>query len=126
MAENKIKTTVNMSYKHSQLTTTIINAFYKVDNPMGYGFMEKVYEKALIHELGKHNLRVKDHYPIAVYCDGVLVGHYVADIVIDDEVIFEIKAVETIQMTHEVPLVNYLQATGNEIGLLLNFGQSHK
>lgn len=109
-------------YKHSELTSQIINAFYLVYNTLGYGFLEKVYEKALIHELTKRGFQVAAQVPIKVYYDGVIVGDYFADLLVNDIVIVELKTAEAISDAHKAQLVNYLKATGKEVGLIFNFG----
>ena len=109
-------------YKHQDLTGEIINAFYKVYNTLGYGFLEKVYENALILELHKRGFKTSQQAPIILFYEGEPVGHYVADIIVNDLVILEIKSVETIVEAHEAQLLNYLRATGIEVGLVLNFG----
>jgi len=111
----------NKSYKHSELTDAIINAFYHVYSALGYGFLEKVYVNALIHELRKRGFDVKHKIAIKVYYDGVIVGEYEADLLINDLIILEIKAAEAIAPEHEAQLLNYLRATGMEVGLILNF-----
>lgn len=110
-----------MLYKDK--TDYILNAFYKVYNKLGYGFLEKVYENALMIELKNVGLEVKCQYPIDVYYDDVRVGEYYADLVIDDCIIIENKAAEFLKMEHEYQLLNYLKATNIEVGLLLNFGK---
>ena len=109
-------------YKHSDLTEKIIGAFYAVYSALGYGFLESVYEKALMIELKKHGLNAQAQYPIVVYYDGQQVGEYFADIIVDELVILEIKAVKMLATEHEAQLLNYLKATPYEVGLLLNFG----
>jgi GxxExxY protein len=111
-----------MSYKHSELTRAIINAFYQVYNTLGYGFLEKVYHNALAHELTKQGHTVTSNMAIEVYYDGVIVGEYYADLVVDGLVILELKAVENITKQHEAQLLNYLKATKIDVGLILNFG----
>ena len=111
-----------MEYKHSALTGQIIAAFYDVYNTLGSGFLEKVYENALAHELRKRPHKVLQQVPIDVTYDGIIVGHYVADLLVDDLVIVEMKAVENLSAVHEAQLVNYLRATGVEVGLVLNCG----
>lgn len=111
-----------MSYKHSELTREIINAFYQVYKTLGYGFLEKVYENALAYELRKRNYDVIVQMPLAVYYDGVVIGEYFADLVVNDVVILELKAVENITGQHEAQLLNYLKATKIDVGLILNFG----
>jgi GxxExxY protein len=111
-----------MDYKHSDLTQVIIAAFYTVYNSLGYGFLEKVYENALAIELRKNGHKVEPQHPIRVYYDGQVVGEYFADLVVDDQVIVEIKAVTKPLKEHEAQLLNYLKATPYKVGLLLNFG----
>jgi GxxExxY protein len=108
--------------KHSDLTEKIIGIFFKVYNQLGYGFTEKVYENALAIELRKSGLKVAQQEPIKVYYDGYLVGEYTADIVVNESVMLELKAVRQICDDHEAQLLNYLKATPIEVGLLLNFG----
>ncbi len=107
---------------HEKVTGAIIQAFYQVYNTLGYGFLEKVYENALAHELGKHGLTVRQQMPIKVHYDGQLVGEYFADLCVEGVVIVEIKAAERLRPEHEAQLLNYLKATDVEVGLLLNFG----
>jgi GxxExxY protein len=107
---------------HKELTSEIINAFYTVYNALGYGFLEKVYENALIHELNQRGLRVQQQKPIKVYYDGVVAGEYFADLLVEDKVIVELKAAKAISDGHKAQLINYLKATGTKVGLILNFG----
>lgn len=93
-------------------------------NTLGYGFLEKVYQNSLSIELRSLDLDVDVEKPIKVLYNGEIVGNYVADIVVEDKVIVEIKAVKELSDIHEVQLVNYLKATGIEVGLLINFGTS--
>ena len=109
-------------YKHSELTEKIIKAFYKVYNTLGYGFLEKVYENALLLELKNMDLHALSQEPIKVLYDGVIIGEYFADVLVDGKVILEIKAAKTLLNEHESQLLNYLKATNIEVGLLLNFG----
>ncbi len=111
-----------MSYKHSDLTEAIIAAFYDVYNALGYGFLEKVYENALVIELRKRGNKVEPQRVIQVFYDGQIVGEYLADLVVDNLVVVEIKAVRQLLPEHEAQLLNYLKATPCEVGLLLNFG----
>jgi len=108
---------------HKDLTEKIIKAFYKVYNTLGYGFLEKVYQKALIVELRGVGLKCVEEVPIKVYYEGINVGDYRADIIVEESVIIENKATESIVEEHEFQLINYLKATDIEIGLLLNFGK---
>jgi GxxExxY protein len=111
-------------YKHSELTGQIIKAAQNVHNILGYGFLEKVYHNALLTELKNMGLRAESEKQITVQYAGELVGEYFADIVVDDKVILEIKALQEINPVHETQLVNYLKATNIDVGLLLNFGPS--
>lgn len=110
-------------YLHSELTKSIIGCYYKVYNALGYGFLEKVYENALKKELLKAGHVVEAQKQIKVYYDNDVVGEYYADLVVDNKVILELKAAETLVAEHEVQLINYLRATDMEVGLLLNFGK---
>jgi GxxExxY protein len=108
--------------EHAQLTETIIGCAMKVHRTLGPGFLESVYHKALAHELRKAGLRVECQKAIEVRYDGVVVGDFAADMLVEGILMVEIKAVQALAPAHEVQLVNYLTATGVEIGLLLNFG----
>jgi GxxExxY protein len=110
--------------RHENITENIIGAAYEVHNTLGTGFLEKVYENALAIELRHIGLRIEQQYPIRVSYKGEIVGDYTADIVVEDKVVVELKAVNTLDPIHEVQLVNYLKATGVEVGLLINFGKS--
>ncbi len=110
--------------KDELLTKKIIGCAFKVHNALGSGFLEKVYENALRIELLKEGLEVKQQEPTKVYYEDQVVGDYYADLWVEDRVIVELKAVQTLSKAHEVQLVNYLTATGVDIGLLLNFGSS--
>lgn len=113
--------------KHGELTGAILHCFYKrVYARLGYGFSEKVYENALVHELRQRGMKVVQQQKINVYYDGVLVGEYFADIVVSDKVILELKAVSQLLPQHKAQLLNYLRATNYEVGLLLNFGPEPK
>ncbi|MBU4373755.1 MAG: GxxExxY protein [Euryarchaeota archaeon] len=90
---------------------------------MGYGFLESVYEKCMLIELRKAGLKSEYQKPIIVYYDGEVVGQFVADIFVEDTIILELKSVKSIAKAHEVQLVNYLVATGKDVGLLINFGE---
>ena len=108
--------------KHSDLTEKIIGAFFKVYNQLGYGFSEKVYENALAIELRKLGLNAIQQDPITVHYEGSIIGEYTADILVNDAVLLELKAVRQLCAEHEAQLLNYLKATSVEVGLLLNFG----
>ncbi len=106
------------------ITNRIIKGFYTVYNTLGFGFLEKVYEKALYLELISIGLKVERQVPIKVSYKGSDVGDYFADLVVEDLVIIELKAAEGLIEEHELQLINYLKATNIEVGLLLNFGKS--
>lgn len=108
---------------HNQVTKDIIKAFYNVYNTLGFGFLERVYENALMIELNELGYSVKPQQNIKVLYKGIIVGEYFADLVVEDVVIVELKAVECLAKEHETQLVNYLKATQFELGLLLNFGK---
>ena len=108
--------------KEYDLCGQVIGAAMKVHSTLGPGFLESVYQNALIWELRKAGLRSEAEKPISVHYDGQLVGAFTADVLVDDAVIVELKAVQTLAKAHEVQLVNYLVATGFDEGLLLNFG----
>jgi len=107
---------------NQEKTSIILKCFYKVYNTLGYGFLEKVYENALFHELKDNGLRCQKQVPIVVYYQGIEVGNYFADIIVEDSVIIELKAAECLIEEHDHQLINYLKATCIEVGLLLNFG----
>lgn len=109
---------------HSNLTNTIIGCYYKVYNELGYGFLEKVYEEALMIEMQSLGLRCKVQQPVKVFYKTIPVGEYFADIIVNDLVIVEIKACESLVPAHEIQLINYLKATEMEVGILMNFGKA--
>lgn len=104
------------------LAGKVIGLAMKVHSALGPGFLESVYHKALAHELEKAGVRSESEKPLSVFYDGVLVGEYIADFLVEDELIVELKAVQNLATPHEVQTVNYLVATGKDVGLLLNFG----
>ncbi len=107
-----------------ELTEKIIACAFKVHQALGAGFMEKVYENAMLIELQKSGLAVKQQASIPVYYDNKPVGDYYADLLVEDRLICELKSAQAIAPEHELQLVNYLAATGLDTGLLLNFGSS--
>jgi GxxExxY protein len=107
-----------------ETTDFVIACCFKVHNALGAGFLEKVYENALMMELASSKLNVRQQVPIAVKYNGVVVGEYFADILVNELVICELKANEVLSKDHEIQLVNYLAATGLDVGLLVNFGRS--
>ena len=110
------------NYKHKELTDKIIQAFYCVYNELGFGFLENVYQNALYFELLKRDFKVETQKAIDVYYQTQPVGKYRADLVVNDLIILELKAVDYLVIEHELQLINYLKATDIEVGLLLNFG----
>ena len=110
--------------KDQTLTQKIIGSAFKVHNTLGAGYLEKVYENALRIELTKQGLKVEQQKPIKVYYEDEVVGEYFSDLWVENQVIVELKAVQSLNKEHEVQLVNYLTATGVDTGLLLNFGPS--
>jgi GxxExxY protein len=108
--------------KYKALTEKIIKIFYKVYNTLGYGFLERIYENAMMIELKREDIPAFSQYAIKVFYEDEIVGEYFADILVDDKVIVEIKATRNIALEHEAQLLNYLKATNKEVGLLLNFG----
>lgn len=109
--------------KHEELTGEIIKIFYKVNNTLGYGFLEKIYHKAMIIEFQKAGLGFETKKLIRVFYEGQSLGDFEADLVVENSVIIELKAKEVLHTAHETQLVNYLRATEIEVGLLLNFGK---
>lgn len=108
---------------HSELTEQIIGCAYKVYNKMGGGYLESVYEKCMSIELEGAGLNAEFQKPIQVFYNGIAVGDFIADLVVNDTVIVELKAVKNIVKAHEVQLVNYLVATNKPVGLILNFAE---
>lgn len=98
-------------------------AYFNVYNTLGYGFLEKVYENALFIELKNMGSKAQRQVPVKVYYQEQMVGDYYADIIVEDQVIIELKAAEALCEEHEYQLINYLKATNIEVGLLLNFGK---
>ena len=105
----------------NELTYQIRGAVFEVNRILGTGFLEKVYQKALLIEFRKRGLKAESEVPIQVRYKGELVGDYFADIVVEEQVIIELKTVENLQNIHEAQLINYLKATGMNVGLLVNF-----
>ncbi len=105
----------------NELTYQIRGAVFEVNKVLGPGFLEKVYENSMMVELKKRHLKVQAQVPVKVHYKGKIVGDYFADIVVEDQMILELKAIESLQKIHEAQLLNYLKATGYSIGLLINF-----
>jgi GxxExxY protein len=104
------------------ITEKIIGCAYTVGSTLGVGFLEKVYENALAHELRKAGLKVGQQQPIRVRYDGLIVGEYVADLLVEDCVLVELKVVKNLDSVHMAQCINYLKATGLRLCLLINFG----
>ncbi|MBW1848421.1 MAG: GxxExxY protein [Deltaproteobacteria bacterium] len=113
---------MNTVIKNGELTEKIIKIFYKVYNALGYGFLEKVYENAMMIELNNAEVSAVSQSPINVVYDNNVIGEYYADILVEGKVILEIKAAKALAAEHEAQLLNYLKATDIELGLLINFG----
>ncbi len=113
-----------MTEEQDWLTEKIIGCAFKVSNTLGCGFLEKVYENALAIEIGESGLKCEQQKPIPVSYRGIPVGEYYADILVEGQVILEIKAAKAIDESHQAQLINYLKATGIHRGLILNFGTS--
>ncbi|MBW1911533.1 MAG: GxxExxY protein [Deltaproteobacteria bacterium] len=105
----------------NDITYKINGAVFEVIRILGAGFLEKVYEAALLIELRKRGLQAESQVPIQIQYKGQIVGDYIADIVVENQVILELKAVEQLQKIHEAQLINYLKATGMNVGILINF-----
>ncbi|MBN2389151.1 MAG: GxxExxY protein [Anaerolineae bacterium] len=106
------------------LTEKIIGCAFKMHNTLGPGYLEKVYENAMCIELAKQGLQVRQQQPVTVRYEGQVVGEYLVDLWVEDRIIVELKAVQALTKAHEAQVVNYLTATGTDIGLLINFGAS--
>jgi GxxExxY protein len=109
-------------FEHKELTEKIIKTFYTVYNKLGYGFLEKVYENAMMIELKKEGISAASQSPIRVLYEGEIIGEYYTDILVGNKVIVEIKAAKKLVEENEAQLLNYLKATEIEVGLLFNFG----
>jgi len=107
-----------------KVTEKIIGCAYQVSNTLGMGFVEKVYENALVHEMRKVGLRVQQQYPIKVFYDGISVGEFFADVLVNELVLVELKAVSALNNDHVAQGLNYLKASGLPVCLLINFGRS--
>jgi GxxExxY protein len=108
--------------KHAELSQQIIDCFFRVYNQLGYGFLETVYKKAMLIEEKKLGLQVESEMPISVLYEGQLVGEFFADQVVEGKIIVEFKAVHSLLPEHSAQILNYLNATDLEVGLLFNFG----
>ena len=115
---------INRIMLHDDLTSKILEASFEVSRELGSGFLESVYEKALMVALRQKDLNVAAQVPLQVKFRGFIVGEFYADLLVDDKVLLELKAVSRILPEHKAQMINYLKATGIEVGLLLNFGNS--
>lgn len=107
---------------YESITNMILKAYYDVYHELGYGFLEHVYQNALYKELKRKGLKCEPQKKIEVFYKGEVVGLYYADLLVEEVIILELKAVSELNSAHESQLMNYLKATGVEVGLLLNFG----
>jgi len=107
----------------NEITEKIIGAAFKVGNTLGVGFLEKVYEKALFHELSKAGVKVQEQVPLKVFYDDVVVGEYFVDLLVED-IVVELKSTKNIDDSHFAQCLNYLKATRLRLGLIINFGSS--
>jgi GxxExxY protein len=124
--ENEEVSTMSSSAGHlavDRVTETVIGCAFRVHNTLGTGFLEKVYENALAHEVRKSGLVVAQQAEINVYYDEVQVGRFAADLLVDSSVLVELKAVKALDEIHLAQCINYLRATGLGICLLMNFGR---
>lgn len=112
------------AHRYDDVTRRIIGCAYTVANTLGSGFLEKVYENALAHELHKAGLRVQQQYPITVTYDGIVVGDYLADLLVEECILVEVKAAKDLDDIHTAQCLNYLKATGKPLCLLINFGSA--
>jgi GxxExxY protein len=110
--------------EYEEITHKIIGAAYQVFNQLGFGFLESVYQKAMIIELAKHGLKVESEKPLHVFYDDQVVGEFNVDLFVENTVVVELKSVQSLVKSHEVQLVNYLNGLRKEIGLLISFGPS--
>ncbi len=115
---------MNLNLKYVELTEQIINCAFEVHKILGIGFLEKVYENAMLEELKSRGLKAESQRGITVRYKNTIVGDYFADIVVEDIIIVELKALDKLNDIHELQIKNYLKATGIEVGLLINFGRS--
>lgn len=110
---------------HKELSYKIIGLAMEVHKNLGYGFLEKVYENALMFELLNNNIEAKNQYPVKVNYKGNIIGDYIADILVEDKIILELKSIEKIIDIHKVQTMNYLKATGLRLGIIINFGKDN-
>lgn len=111
-------------HRLNEVTEKVIGCAFRVANTLGCGFLEKDYENALAHELRKAGLKIQQQHQIVIRYDGVVVGDYFADILVEEFVLLELKAVKDLDEIHQAQCINYLKATGLPVCLLFNFGKS--
>lgn len=111
-------------FLYKELTERLLGIAFKIHNKLGFGFLEKIYENALTYEFKKEGISFEKQKTLQVWYEDIIIGDYVADVVVEDKIILEIKAVKELNSTFEAQLLNYLKATGLKIGYLLNFGKS--
>jgi len=109
--------------KYEEISDKIINSFYNVYNTLGYGFLERVYENAMMIDLRKAGLNCENQVPIKVFYQNEIIGEYFADILVENKIIIGLKAIKHITKQDEAQILNYLSSTKIEVGLLLNFGE---
>lgn len=114
---------IDQQYIHSDITDKILTCIHNVHDALGSGFSEKLYENALVLELREAGLDVRQQYPIKVIYKKTVIGEFVADLLVDEKVIVELKAVDSLLPLHDTQLINYLKTTGIRVGLLVNFGE---
>lgn len=119
---NEFNSDIMKHYKHQNITKKIIKGYYEVYNELGTGFLEAVYENALYMVLSEYGLEVEQQQPISVYFRGIIIGNYRADLIIEQKVLLELKAVRATAPEHKAQIIHYLKATNIDIGLLMNFG----
>ncbi len=111
-------------YKYRELTSEIINAAHTVHNKLGYGFLEKIYHNSLFIELKKRGYLVEFKKPMQVRYENQVVGDFFPDLLVENKVVVEVKAIDKYANIFEAQLLNYLKATGHDVGLIINFGPS--
>jgi GxxExxY protein len=109
---------------HEELTEKILKACFEVSNELGCGFLESVYHKALLIALAENGLNAKSQFPLKVVFHGQIVGEFFPDIIVEDIVLLELKVVKTLAPEHMAQVMNYLKATGIQVGFLINFGNA--
>ena len=110
--------------KHEDITHKVIGAAFKVYNQIGFGYLESVYHKSMVIELKKQKLAVESEKALKLYYDNEVVGDFYADLLVEENIVVELKSVKKLVKEHEVQLVNYLTGLRKEIGLLINFSPS--